>query len=74
MKSDLYSEILEYEKITKSIDDFVEKISEDSKTRDDFLEKYIKEFINSDQNNINEIVQNCANSFPYVLQGFGVSV
>lgn len=45
--SDLYSEILKSEQMPKSIDDFITEIVEDPTVRDNFLEEFVDEVIDS---------------------------
>ena len=45
--SDLYSEILKSEQMPKSIDNFITEIVEDPTVRDNFLEEFVDEVIDS---------------------------
>lgn len=45
--SDLYSEILKSEQMPKSLNDFITEIVEDPTVRDNFLEEFVDEVIDS---------------------------
>jgi len=44
---DLYTEILKAEQMSKSIDEFVDEVVEDPTVRDNFLEEFVNELIDS---------------------------
>jgi len=44
---DLYNQILEYEKPKMDLEDFIDSIVEDPQVRDDFLQEYVDEIIDS---------------------------
>ena len=45
--TDLYSEILESEQMPKTLNEFVDEIAEDPTVRDNFLEEFVDELIDS---------------------------
>jgi hypothetical protein len=47
MKMDLYNEILKFEQMSKSIGEFAEEIVEDPTVRDNFLQEFVDEVIDS---------------------------
>jgi len=93
---DLYNEILKYIKLPKTIEEFTNELVEDSKVRDNFLQEFVDEVIDSmdpkdiirayadimlqdlyrqcDENQEEYIIQECAETFPYVLERFGVEL
>lgn len=44
---DLYSQILEYEKPNMNLEDFIDNIVENTHVRNDFLQEYVDEIIDS---------------------------
>lgn len=44
---DLYNQILEYEKPNMDLEDFIDSIVENPQVRDDFLQEYVDEIIDS---------------------------
>ena len=45
--TDLYNEILKYEKMTKSLDEFSDELVENPTIRDNFLQEFVDEVIDS---------------------------
>ena len=96
MMTDLYNEILKSEEMSKSIEEFANELVENPTVRDNFLQEFVDEVIDSmdpkdiirayaqnlledlykkcDEDQEEYIIRNCAESFPYVLQRFGVEI
>ena len=77
--TDLYSEILKSEQMPKSIDEFVTEIVEDPTVRDNFLEEFVDEIVDSmdpkdiirayAQNLLNDLYSQCdENQEEYIVQ------
>ncbi len=47
MKMDLYNEILKYTKVPKTTEEFANELVEDSVVRDNFLQEFVDELIDS---------------------------
>jgi len=82
--------------MTKTKEEFATELVEDSTVRDNFLQEFVDEVIDSmdpkdiirayaqnlledlykqcDEDQEEYIIRNCAESFPYVLQRFGVEI
>jgi predicted RecB family nuclease len=93
---DLYNEILKFQQVPKTTEEFVDELVEDPIVRDNFLQEFVDEVIDSmdpkdiirayansllqdlyrqcQENQEDYIVQECVESFPYVLQRFGVEL
>lgn len=93
---DLYNEILKSHQVPKTTEEFATELVEDSVVRDNFLQEFVDEVIDSmdpkdiirayadsllqdlykqcDENQEDYIIRDCAESFPYVLQRFGVEL